>query len=157
VNDADEHGLVDGSVGPLPETPISLAVSTQEIAGDDAWLSNPQRQGLPFHSVLHRQHALLEKLALSAVRRLTGVIRYSTGLLGEGEIAVAGLVGCLQSPVARQGSGNADLLLRPVYIGDRVACRRFDQAAQPNTWAKYKLIPIRQERDSRGIPKSPAP
>src|SRR3974390_2110022 len=95
VDHADEHGLVGSSVGPLPETSISLTVGPQEIAGDNAWLSNPQRQRLPFHAILHRQHALFEKLALGAVRRLGGVIRYSTGLLGESEIAIAGLVGRL--------------------------------------------------------------
>ena len=114
-------------------------MSSQQIAGDDAGLGNPQRQRLPFHAVLDRQHALLEKLALRAVRRLGGVLRHGAGLLGEGEIAVARSVGRLQRLIAGQRGGNADLLLRPVDVSDRVAGRRFDQAAQPHARAKYKL------------------
>ena len=86
----------------------------------------------PFHAVLHRQHALLEKFALGAVRRLGGVVRHGAGLFGKGEIAVARQVGGLQSAIAGKRGGNADLLLRPVHIGDRVSGRRFDQAAQPH-------------------------
>jgi hypothetical protein len=65
------------------------------LARYDTGLADPQRQRLPFHGILHRQHALLEKLALGPVRRFGGIMRYRTSLLPEVEVAVAGSVGRL--------------------------------------------------------------
>jgi hypothetical protein len=83
VKRAPEHGVIDGSVGPLPKCPVSFAVRPQQIAGDYWRLSNPQSKGLSSHAVLHSQHALFEEFTSGLVGLLRCVLRDSAGLLGE--------------------------------------------------------------------------
>ena len=85
------------------------------------------------------EHALLEQLARRAVRFLGGVRRDGAGLLCEGQIRIAGLVGRLHRVVAGQRGGDSKFLLRPIDVGDAVARRRLDQPAQPDSRAEDEL------------------
>ena len=111
----------------------------QQIARDDRRLADSQREALCFHAVCDAEDALLEQLALRLVRFLGGVGRDGAGLLGERKIGIAGLVGRLHGAIAGQRSRDAELLLRPVDVGDAVAGRRLDQAAQPDARAENEF------------------
>src|SRR5262249_16613675 len=134
-----EHCVVDGGVRPAPESLVGLAVSTEQIPRDNGWLRDSQCQAFSFHAVLHGQHALFEQLALHPVGFLYGVLRDSAGLLGEGQIRIAGLIGRLHGDIAGERGGDPELLLLPIDIGDAVGGWRFDQPAQPYTRAEYEL------------------
>src|SRR5262245_48295025 len=66
------------------------------------------------------------------MRVLGGVLRDGSGLLGEGEVWVAAPIGRLHKRIAREGCGNAEFLLLPVHIGDRMPWWWLDKPAQPN-------------------------
>src|SRR5262249_2811450 len=85
---------------------------------------------LPSHT--DRQDALLEQFAFCPVRCLGSVFRNRAGLLGEGQIRIARLVGCLHGSVTRQSGRNSKLLLGPVNVRQTVAGWWLDQPPQPH-------------------------
>ena len=109
---AGQHGVVDGGVRPPPKLAVGFAVRPQQVARHDigGWpIRSGQRWRL--HAVLDRQHALLEQFALPAVRFLGGVWRDRAGLLGEGQVGIAGPIGRLHGQIAGQRRRDAEFLL----------------------------------------------
>src|SRR5262249_9080265 len=76
--------------------------------------------------------ALLEQLALLFVGFLGGILRDGASLLGEFQIWIPAAVGRLHGGVARQRCRDSELLLAPVDVGDSVAGRWLNEAAQPH-------------------------
>jgi len=97
-----------------------LRTSNRRLPPRENPLANSQCQGLRFHAVLNGEPALLEQFAGRPMRFLARIPRDSAGLFGKGEIAVAGPIGRLHRLVAGQRRRDAELLLRPVTIGQAV-------------------------------------
>ena len=110
-----------------------------QLAPHDGRLPDSGGERLGPHAVLHSQHARLELFALCMMRALSGVCRHGAGLLGEGEIRVARIVGVQHCRIARERRRDAELLLRPIDISEAIARRRLDQPAQPHARAENEL------------------
>src|SRR5262249_57491084 len=91
-----------------------------------------RRRGWGLDLIVDRQDALLGQLALWTVRCFGCILWNGAGLLGEGQIGIAGLVGCLHSSVTRQGGRDSKFLLGPVNVRKPITWRRLDQTAQPH-------------------------
>ena len=135
---AVEHGPVDGRVRPAPEGAVGFPVRPHEIAGHHRRLAYAQRQTFGFHTVLHGEHALLEQLTRAGVCCLRGIQRDGAGLLRKGEVWITGTVRIEHRRIARQGRGNAELLLGPIDIRHRIAWWWPDQSADPGARPKDK-------------------
>jgi hypothetical protein len=107
-------------------------VRPQQVASHDGRLADTQGQAVSLHPILDGQNALLEQLALCAMRRLGGVFWYSACLLGKRQIRITGPIGGLHGCIAGQRRRDPKLLLLPVDVRNAMAWRWLDQPAQPN-------------------------
>ena len=79
-----------------------------------------------YNAVLNSKHNSLAAIPFGLVRFLRGVWGDHPGLFGEGKVWVARLIVIPKIAIARESSGNGDLLAFPIEVGDRPAGDRLN-------------------------------
>ena len=83
-----KHGMVDCSIGPIPEHPVSILVQAQKSLCVHDWLPDPLGERLSAHPILNCEDTGFELFSFSHVAFFCCMGRDSFGLFGELQVRI---------------------------------------------------------------------